>query len=123
MYGIEDVRRLNDMVAALGRFHFRVVVAGHVEPVVSNRGTHEVVIKEVGVYVRDSFDFEGFQPLGFWWYSPPYASALERGDVGVPLFNSTYREWRSANGEGGDFLVFSDLKRVPLNPPSRFFIG
>ena len=41
----------------------------------------------------------------------------------VSLYNDTYRQWRSANGEGGDYLVLSDLKKVPLDSPSKFITG
>jgi hypothetical protein len=40
----------------------------------------------------------------------------------VPVYNSTYRDWRTANRRGGDFLAFSDVKRVPLSPPATFII-
>jgi hypothetical protein len=42
---------------------------------------------------------------------------------GVPIENETYRARRQVHGRGGDFLVFSNLKRVRLDTPSRFIIG
>ena len=115
-----EMRKPNDMAAALGRFNLRCVVAGEVVPH-PRKPEHMVVIKKLGVYVRDSFDFNGFQPLGDWRANPPYASGIPASGT-VSLYNSTYREWRIANNEGSDFLVFSNLKPVRLNTPYRFFI-
>jgi hypothetical protein len=71
------------------------------------QGTSDLTmtVDEVGVYVKDSFDFEGDQFLGFWGYRD------------TPYNNSDFREWRMANHAGGDFLVFSDIKRTKISPP------
>jgi len=118
---------LDDMHAALGSFAVRVVAAGTVVPVQApvpsmtggprprtTATRHQAQIEQVGFFIRDSFDFNGFQPLGFW----------SSTDVArVPLLgyewvgNSTYREWRAAHGRGGDFIVYSDLKVVRRSPP------
>jgi hypothetical protein len=120
-YYFSEMRKPNDMAVALGRFNLRCLVAGEIVPN-PNRPEYMIVIKELGVYVRDSFDFNGDQPLGYWRANPPYASGVEPALNVVELSNFSYRKWRSANGEGGDFLVFSNLKRVPLNTPFRFIV-
>lgn len=56
---------LDDMAAALGNFAFRVVVAGGVAPV-PKTSKFQVTISDVGVCIRDSYDFNGSQFLGFW---------------------------------------------------------
>jgi hypothetical protein len=109
----------NDLVAALGAFTFRVVVAGSVTPVLP--GGHEVTITKVGVYVRDSFDFEGFQFLGFWDDATNTVSAINPL-AGTAVFNSSFREHRDKYHLGGDFLVFSDLKVTTLDPPHTFLL-
>ena len=50
---------VDDMLAALGRFKFRVAVAGEAKG-------DCVELKAVGVYVQDSYDFDGVQFLGVW---------------------------------------------------------
>ena len=90
------------LAGALGSFTFQVAVAGRV--VSSGSGRFEIAVQEVGVYVKDSFDFEGSQFLGFWGY---------RDD---PVNNSDFRQWRSQSNRGGDFRVFSDVKRTKLSP-------
>lgn len=109
---------LDDMDATLGNFVFQVVVAGTVSP----KGTiHQVDIKEVGIYIRDSFDFEGRQYLGTWNDTTDTVSGnpLASGDT---VWNSDYRAWRTANGMGGDFMIYSDLTKITLTPPDSFTI-
>lgn len=108
---------LSDLVAALGAFNFRVVVAGSVVPALP--GPYQVTITKVGVFVRDSFDFEGFQFLGFWDDSDNSVSAFNPLS-GTAVFNSTFREYRKQHGRGGDLLVFSDVLVTTLNPPHTF---
>lgn len=109
---------LNDLVAALGAFTFRVVLAGSVTPV---SGRHQVTIDKVGVYMRDSFDFEGFQFLGFWDDSDNSVSALNPFS-GTAVFNSTFRDYRDNNHMGGDMLVFSDVLVKHLRPVHTFML-
>jgi Family of unknown function (DUF6402) len=137
---VGSVTDFDDMTAALANFTFRVVVAGTVGPVAPAPGapagptTYQVRITEVGVYIQDSFDFEGDQFLGCWSDSPdgfspiPPPSGISIGPIPIPsfqykpVFNSTFRDWRTSNGHGGDFLVFSDMKRVTLSTPDTFVI-
>jgi hypothetical protein len=132
----------DDLTAALGRFNLRVVVAGTVGPVPTGNprvpagsSGWEVEVSEVGVYVYDSFDFEGDQYLGCWSDNPDGFSPVMPSEPAVgmeamifrpPLFtpvgNRDFREWRTQNRRGGDFLVFSDMKRVPISPPDRFVV-
>jgi hypothetical protein len=87
---------------ALGRFHLQVAIAGKM---VRTGDEGLVKVEEVGLYIKDSYDFNGSQFLGFWGH---------RDD---PVSNEDYRQWRGMNNAGGDFRVFSDVKRVKINPP------
>jgi Family of unknown function (DUF6402) len=111
---------LDDMTAALGSFVFRVVVAGAVQPRSGSRG-HDVEINQVGVYIRDSFDFNGNQFLGFWDDSDNSVS-MTNPFSGTSVSNADFRTWRANHGAGGDFLIFSDLKVIKLTMPDRFTI-
>lgn len=101
---------------------------------------YRVKISRVGVYVRDSYDFndeDSFgmsQPLGLWEIGESSLGEVpEIGILGmrvprtkvtvnyrVPVFNSTFRDWRAQHGRGADFLVFSDVKMTDVRPADEF---
>jgi hypothetical protein len=118
--GIDDLR------AALGRFIFKIIVLGEVEPIKLNSmltGTYKVTINELGIYVRDSYDFNDAngedQSLGNWDASDnSVGRTMFNG--GEEVKNSDFRQWRLDNNKGGDFIVFSDIKYVNLSVPSVF---
>ncbi|MBI4584791.1 MAG: hypothetical protein HY717_12315 [Planctomycetes bacterium] len=114
-FGLSD---LDDMSAALGNFAFRVVVAGSVAAVSGGRG-FAVTISEIGVYIRDSFDFNGSQFLGFWDDSTNSVSMVNPLS-GTAVSNDDFRAWRRSTSRGGDFLVFSDMKRTSRSPADSF---
>lgn len=116
-FGLFD---LDDMSAALGNFAFRVLVSGSVTAA-SRVSGYQITITEVGVYIRDSYDFNGDQFLGYWDDSDNSVSMINPLS-GTGVSNSDFRAWRSRNGRGGDFLVFSDIKRTILMTPDTFII-
>jgi hypothetical protein len=120
-YRAVDSSSLDGLTAALGKFTFRICVAGTVEPRPKKSGGHLVTINEIGVYVRDSFDFNGMQFLGFWNSNTNKVAMLDL-TVCDRVWNSDFRQWRTANGKGGDFEIFSDMKRVLRTPPDQFDI-
>ena len=114
---------MDDLTAALGRFVFHTVVAGDVTATAPSRGapTHQVTICAVGIYARDTYDFNGSQPLGFWDDSDNSVSMLNFLS-GTHVSNESFRDWRTANHKGGDFEIFTDLRRIVLPKPASFII-
>lgn len=117
----------NELMASLNRFAYHVVIAGEVKrDKTTLPGTpprYIVTIKDVGVFARDSFDFDHFQPLGYWNVCTYEVS------LGIPptfegeyVFNKDFREWRTTHGKGGDFLIFSDVLRTTLPSPDTFYL-
>ncbi|HYK38291.1 DUF6402 family protein [Alloacidobacterium sp.] len=108
---------VDPLAAALGSFVFNIAIAGKISimrpPIPGVPGLPVVVlsIEEVGIYVKDSFDFEGQQFLGWWGYRD------------TPYYNSDFREWRMLNHAGGDFQVFSDVKPEKVSPPDVLTIS
>jgi hypothetical protein len=100
---VENGLNWDAMAGALGSFQLKLAIAGKMQLM----GTQDltITVEEVGIYVKDSFDFEGQQFLGFWGYRD------------TAVYNSDFREWRVANHAGGDFQVFSDIKRTKLAKP------
>lgn len=110
---------LNDLIAAIGAFTFRIVVVGSTTPVLPKG--RQVTITKVGVFVRDSYDFDGFQFLGFWNDTNNSVSTLNPFS-GTGVYNSTFRDYRTKTKMGGDFLVFSDVKWTTLPTPHTFML-
>ena len=96
------------LTASLAEFDVHLAVKGYVS--VSNQVLN-VTVEEIGVYVKDSYDFVGDQPLGKW-----------DEDALKAVTNKDFRDWREKTGKGGDFLVYSDIKRTTLIPPDTFTI-
>ena len=106
---------LDDLAAALANFNFHVQIGGEVEAAPGAAKT-TVKIMFVGIYVRDQYDFNGDQHLGFWDPKTNRVSAANPF-AGEAVTNKDFRLWRSANKMGGDFEVFSDVQVLPLARP------
>ena len=119
---------LDDMFGALGAFSFRVAVAGEIDPIPLPKNPPvrfaappewRITVNQVGVYIWDSYDFNGDQTLGFW--------NMEKGEVSkVPgldsseVTNKSFRDWRQQSSKGCDFIVFSDVLVQSLSPPDSY---
>lgn len=116
---------LDDMYAALGSFNFRVVIAGEVRPGTGAPGAYEVAVTKVGVFVRDSYDFNDdpsawtSQSLGCWDDS---TNTVSKVCLWGNTTNKDFRDWRAKSGKGGDFLVYSDLDVKPLPAADVFTV-
>ncbi len=108
VYQYYSYHGLNDLTAALGRFTLNVAITGSIEAI-GNTQQFKISVGKVGVYIKDSYDFEGDQFLGFWDEDDNSVSTINflSGDG---VHNETFRDWRTANNMGGDFRVYSDLK-------------
>jgi hypothetical protein len=95
----------DDLLVSLGRFTFYFVVAGRVTPM---KAGHLVSVEKVGVYVRDSYDFQGSQSLGA-WKLPDWAEVLEFPSS-CEVGNNTFRNWRDDYNRGGDYYILTDLR-------------
>lgn len=100
---------LDGLTAALGRFVFRIAVAGTVSPEKNNQRT--IKVTQAGFYVRDSYDFNGDQFLGLWDKDDNSVSTWKLGS-GSWIENEDFRKYRKKTGWGGDYIVYSDLKTV-----------
>lgn len=118
----------DDMSASLGNFLFRVVVAGTVTgalPAAKGASapaappSYQVKVTEVGLYVADSYDFNGDQMLGF-WNEKKNTMSMINPFAGTEVTNADFRAWRTANNKGGDFRVLSDVRRVTLTAADTF---
>jgi hypothetical protein len=100
--------KVDDMFCALGHFSIYVMVKG----VATNDAIN---ITDIGLCVMDSYDFNGFQPLGFWNNLTNYGG-FDPLD-GTYVSNASFRAYRKKSGMGGDYLVYSDLIVIKLAKP------
>jgi len=103
------------------------------ETVVIAPDQSSVTFLEVGIYARDSFDFNGDQFLGFWdvdgevlkliniRVSPFPVPSVSKDpryhpNMGlVRIANSSFQCYRDIlKNKGRDFIMYSDVKRFPL---------
>lgn len=118
---------LDDMYGSLGRATLKVALIGEAkrDPCsgkVTMRATH------AGYYIRDTYDFNGFQYLGAWTkdgvlgsIQPPMPltshgviSRVMNNPVGQ-VFNHDFEAYRRMTGFGGDFIIYSDVVWEPVD--------
>jgi len=106
---------LDDLAAGLANFNFHVQIGGDVAAAPDGVKT-TVTIMFVGVYIRDQFDFNGDQSLGYWNAETNKVSSANPL-VGDLVTNRDFCAWRAVTKKGGDFEVFSDVHILPLAVP------
>jgi hypothetical protein len=117
---------LDDVYGALGAFSLKVA-ATNIRTYRSHAGFPAIEIDELGLYVRDTFEFTNTgkdQPLGYWskkgvlrpglynyLRDPDY---IDSDDVRYfKVTNNSYNDYRKKWKKGGDFMVFSTVKKIP----------
>ena len=100
---------LDDMYCALGAFGIHMAGAGAVTPLdpKAGNGTHQVKIEKLGFYIKDTYDFNDDQALGYWSDEGVTKSA---GPGSSAIENKSFRDWRTRFNHGGDFMVFSNVR-------------
>jgi len=96
---------------------------GEIEPKDADK-KQLVTITKCAVYIRDSFDFVGSQTggLGDWRAHPPAISGGTIGGGFTDVDNAMYRDWRTLNGIGHDFLVYTNVEFFTPSPGAQFRI-
>lgn len=49
-----------------------------------------------------------------------FKHSLRKQDVYYPVYNSDYNAWREKYNRGGDFVIYSDMKKITLPKPIQF---
>ncbi|MFC0667495.1 hypothetical protein E0E54_09405 [Azotobacter chroococcum] len=119
---------LDDVYGALGSFIIKIA-ATKLRAMASDYGYAAIKIEEIGLYVRDTYDFLNVgkdQLLGYWskrgvirpspidYFAEP--SCIDTNDVRhFKVTNGSFNSYRKKYNKGGDFLVFSTIKRYPVS--------
>lgn len=119
---------VDDFYAAIGNCTLKIAVSGMVTALGNNR--LRLVIDEVGTYLRDTYDFIDDQGLGGWGPSGLRRAALLAPDIQIvaetarerpgqafwSVGNGSFRQYRAHYGRGGDFVIFTDIRRQCILP-------
>ncbi len=138
----------DDLTGALGSFNFHAAIA-YAE---FNGDATVAKVKGIYVYIRDNYTFtdkpgEASQYLGHWsqkgvvivpcsaaasildkpWlpyvdYPVAIGDVRVSGNVYYPVKNSSFRQWAMRHKRGGDFVVYSDWRFVPIYPPMTVYL-
>ena len=117
-YGWHLTSGADPLTAALNGFGFFLIPKG---VAVKTEKGFIFTFEKLGIFIGDSFDFQGFQPLGY-WRNPDFVSVNPFTDS-YYVANSDYRDYRRATGRGGDFSIFSKVRWIDPPPPIRFEHG
>lgn len=130
----------DDFYAALGRATMNLAVQGSFKQTSGGRGV--LTVDGMAVCLRDSYDFNGDQPLGYWNRAGVSSIGIGAQDIpvrpptgandadwsfgigklrveGATRFvveNASFRNYRRLTHQGGDFSIFSDVHRLPMPP-------
>lgn len=119
---------LDDVYGALGSFAIKIA-ATKFRTMANHFGYPAIEIEEIGLYVRDTYDFlnvGGDQLLGYWskkgvtrpgpidYYAKP--DFIDKDSTRYfKTTNDSFNNYRKTTGKGGDFLAFSTVKRYPVS--------
>jgi hypothetical protein len=126
---------LDDFYGAIGKGLLKIAVTGMVTALSGSR--YRIAIDEVGIYLRDTYDFNDdhmsliSQPLGYWGFQGVSRKFQLRWDVEIDeryaevvppdrlyaVQNDDFRRYRNVYGRGGDFVIYSDVRRMGLPKP------
>ncbi|WP_423383697.1 DUF6402 family protein [Burkholderia sp. LMG 32019] len=124
------------------------IIPGAITPIRDNAYARSAEVSGIYVYIKDSYDFtdgagEMSQYLGHWSkdgiivleydafvaylnrpelyhaYPVTMGDPSVRGNVYYPIHNKDFRDWALKYQRGGDFIVFSDYRFVPIYPPMK----
>ncbi|MDR7212193.1 DUF6402 family protein [Flavobacterium piscis] len=99
---------LDDFFGSIANCNIRFVAKGTLE--FKSSIETEVTITELGIYIRDGFDYVGDQPLGYWSLKDKKTSKniLSGGNFRY-INNESYRDYRKDSGMGEDFYRYSNI--------------
>ena len=120
---------VDDFYAAIGKGALKLALSGIATPLPKNRW--RLSVNQVGTYLRDTYDFNCDQSLGVWSRSgftrfDPFAYTIGVDPQLAPegsensnfvVSNASFRGYRRHYHRGGDFVVFSDVRRRNLQNP------
>jgi hypothetical protein len=108
---VPKLNQVNRHDAALNGFNYYAIVAGCARK--ENGIVRAVFLTHYGIYLRDSWDFQGPQYLGSWNFSTHAVRLLTPTRIlGFTIVtNGDFRDWQKRTGMGGEFWIFSEKEK------------
>jgi hypothetical protein len=98
----------DDFYGAIANCSVRFTAVGRLKYI--NDKKVVATITELGVYIRDAFDFVGKQRLGYWSYNEgKLTNNALSNDSFIAVNNEAYRDYRRDTGMGQDCYRYSEL--------------
>lgn len=105
--------------AAMGNFNFYALPSGSIRDAGGRR--YEITVDKMAIVALDSFQFQGWEVLGYWSYIDRNFSYVGIGTYNS-LSNDRFRELRAKTGIGEDFAVESDKGMVAVSEETKFLV-
>lgn len=99
---------LDDFYGAIANTSIRIIASGVLK---FENNKVKVIVKKIGFYIKDGFDFVGDQGLGNWTKNNVTTNIL----VNVKIDNKSYRDYRADTKMGQDFYAYSTIKYYNVN--------
>ena len=137
--------KMDDLYGSLGNFSICAAITRcSLKPLKGSHVKYKIIVHEIGLYMRDTYDFIGDQYLGHWCDEGlkleliggmrniaegiddkfkfdlinEYNDSGPTDSKGNPIEafgNSDFNQYRTQYQKGGDLLLFSNIKKIPVN--------
>ncbi|MBI0133656.1 DUF6402 family protein [Snodgrassella alvi] len=119
---------IDDYFGAIGKANLKLAVQGYQD---RSGGKNVFITKQIGFYIKDTYDFLGNEFLGVWHKdgvlnkkqmllyvgyqgSQDWVSIANMNmQWAAQVYNSDFRRWQQVRNTGVDFMVFSDVLWLP----------
>ncbi len=105
-----NIDPIDGLSIAMGNFVINAVAKGKVDK--QSDGTYQVTVEQIGIYSKDSFNFDGGNIYLFWSYKNKDFSTNSIVDEDyVYLDNNDFNSFRTTTSKGEDFFIFSGVEK------------
>ncbi|WP_367416505.1 DUF6402 family protein [Snodgrassella alvi] len=119
---------IDDYFGAIGKANLKLAVQGYQD---RSGGKKVFITKQIGFYIKDTYDFLGDEFLGVWHKNGVLSKqqtlkyvvyrdtkdwvniASMNMEWAAPVNNFHFRKWQQVRNTGVDFIVFSDILWLP----------
>lgn len=109
-----SLKPIDGLSIAMGNFVINAVAKGVVEK--QANGSFLITVEQIGLYVKDKFNFVGINFYLCWSYKDKDFSPYKKyKDNYHWLTNNEFNQFRKNLNKGEDFLIFSDVEKESIS--------